>query len=439
MSALTILLQELKRNRIVNDIVRRPPFVYKSLVNDFTRVERFALDERRVFHDGRLRNILALARRLPAYSSVEGEAYGDFPILEKSRIRDCPEDFLRTVPIRSFGQTGGTSGTPLEVWRSPASVVAEQVCIDRLVARSGLSLARARIAVLRGDNVKSLEDRAPPFWIADQGGKRLVMSSNHLVSETASHYLNALKEFQPDILYVYPTTLSALLAQMKEGARLPSTLRLVLSSSEVLSDELRNELRTRFGIDSYDYYGQAERINFAYSTNSGTYFFEPAYGSTELRFSRHEEDADIYEIIGTSFWNRAQVLVRYRTGDLARLPKGIVAKQIERITLGLDPFLGIVGRDKDYLISPDGARLVGLDHIPRGVGGILQMQIVQQGPAQVYINVLPGSSYTQATEDLIIANARAKILLSMSVELRVVRELQHTAQGKTPFVLRSGQ
>ena len=62
----------------------------------------------------------------------------------------------------------------------------------------------------------------------------------------------------------------------------------------------------------------------------------------------------LYEIVGTSFWNRTMPLVRYRTGDLVRLPATWGRREREEVTLGLRSFTGVLGREQEILVCPRG-------------------------------------------------------------------------------------
>ena len=162
----------------------------------------------------------------------------------------------------------------------------------------------------------------------------------------------------------------------------------------------------------------------------------PACGHVELQWSHAGDQHDFYEVIGTSFWNSAQPMVRYRTGDLARIPKEATAEERRAICRGLKPFHGIGGRSGDYLVSPDGTLLLGIDHIPRGIVEAVQMQVHQTSRERVEIWVVPSEAYGAGAGARIMSNARKKIPQNMEVEVIVKSTLFRTERGKTPLVIR---
>lgn len=150
-----------------------------------------------------------------------------------------------------------------------------------------------------------------------------------------------------------------------------------------------------------------------------------------------EEDGTVlYEIVGTNLWNWRMPLVRYRSGDLVRLPKGVSEQQLEAICYGVEPFGGVLGRQGDYLVSPDGAHLMGIDHIPRDVEHVVRMQVIQESLHRVRILVVPTDGFNEQDRRQILHNASLKLPAEMQVSIEIVQELERTAQNKTPFVIR---
>jgi phenylacetate-CoA ligase len=64
-----------------------------------------------------------------------------------------------------------------------------------------------------------------------------------------------------------------------------------------------------------------------------------------------------------------------------------------------------VGRTGDYLVSPDGARLMGIDHIPGSIHNIVRMQVFQERADAVRLIVRRNGSDRSA----ILANAAKKV------------------------------
>ena len=424
----------LKRLRAGDGLIRRSPAWYGAATRLFDRLERASLDERRTWTEERLNSVLIAAHRTSYGRTImAGESISDWPILEKDSVRAAPAAFVcGGMRIASHAATSGTTGVPLEVWRSFRSVAVEQAAIDRLLTRLGIRLRASKVAVLRGDNIKDPSDRLPPFWISVAGGRRLVFSSNHLSEETVADFAAALIRFEPDVLYAYPTTLESLcclLQRSEHGVSIPATL----CSSETVSESTWQLAAEVLDARLVDYYGLAERVSFAYAFQPSHYRFLPGYSYNELMPLGGDEHSDVYELVARCLWNLKMPLVRFRTGDLVRLIPG---SDPIAVSYGTDSFLGVVGRSDDYLVAPDGAHLMGIDHIPRGIRDIARMQVIQERRDAVRIVVVPVNASAGVDAEAIRANAAKKLPPTMSISIEVRPELERGASGKVPFVIR---
>jgi phenylacetate-CoA ligase len=202
-------------------------------------------------------------------------------------------------------------------------------------------------------------------------------------------------------------------------------------SSEVLHVQTWDLVKTTMKTNLVDHYGQAERVAFAYALEPSSYRFLPGYSFNEL-LPTGDRDDGTFEIVATALWNLAMPIVRYRTGDLVRLDP---SADVDRVRFGLDLFDEIVGRESDYLLSPEGAPLIAVNHIPRGVEHVVRTQFVQQG-SDVCIYVIAAEGFDASDRDLLLSNAARKLPPSMNVRVEVISELFRHTSGKVPFIVR---
>ena len=154
----------------------------------------------------------------------------------------------------------------------------------------GRSIASERVAVLRGDDIEDPRDRAAPFWISAAGGRRLVFSSNHLNIETVADFAAALDQFQPHVLYAYPTTLESLCGLLQSSGHSVS-VPVTVCSSETIPERTWRLAADVLGSRLVDYYGLAERVSFAYAFEPDSYRFLPGYSYNELLPCGGDSDA----------------------------------------------------------------------------------------------------------------------------------------------------
>ena len=441
MSVTTHFAGFMKRHVLGPSLIRRNPFLYGRTRATVDQSEHMDFAQRRAWADQHLHRTLELASRTRYGRSVGGGSeLASWPMLDKERLRGNLESFTTGNTLFSApAVTGGTTGNPLRLVRSMRGVVFEQACLDWLIKRLGADPVKDRVALLRGDNIKDPTDLKPPHWVTNNGGRSMVFSSNMLGRETIVDYVRALQDFSPTMLCAYPTSLECLCRLIREH-NLKLHIPCVLTSSEVLKSEAWSLARETLGCELIDYYGQAERVAFAYANAPREYHFMPTYSYVE--FIPYKVDAigeaahvGVYEIVGTTYWNDLMPLVRYRTGDLVRLPEHWGARELEEVALGLRPFNGVLGREQEILVCPKGVRLTGIDHIPRHVENILRIQVIQESLHEVCILVLPAPGFGERDAAQLLQNAREKVPDSIRLRVETAQWLERTPRGKTPLVI----
>lgn len=431
---MTVLIANLKHLGLSDRFIRRNALWYARPRRLLSEFEQLDVAERRRWRDERVRRILAAAGRTAYGRRVGAPPFlEDWPVLEKEALRESPEAFLaRPAWLAVAATTSGTTGTPLCLRRSLSNVAYEQAVLDHLLARAGICPETCRAAVLRGDDVKDPGDREPPYWRLASAGRRLVFSSNHLDRGTVNAFVEALQRFAPDVLFAYPSVLESLCSLMLERGL---TLRIKLSAcgSEVLTKATAEMAHAALGTRVVGYYGQAERVAWAYGDPHHGFRFLPSYSVNELRFVESCGELDTYEILGTGLWNTAMPLVRYATGDQIRVYKGTSPQAVAD---GRERFPEILGRSADYIVSPSGARLIAINHIPRSVPHVVRTQFVQESPSSVRLLVIAAPGFDEGCRKLLLQHARLKMPPSMSIRIETTSALVRNRTGKAPLVVR---
>lgn len=417
-------------------LVRRFPPLYRAYRRQLRTFDASDLAGRLALQGRLVDRTLAAAAKMPGYGGLShGGKLAGFPLLTKDQLRSAPENYMARAGLLSVdAATSGSSGIPLSLKRSFASVVFEQAALDHIVALAGADFARDKVAVLRGGSIKDPSDRDPPYWRTEGGGRVLNFSVAHLNAATAPVFLDALETFAPDILWVYPSALEMLTAFLeRDGRRLG--VRVILSSSEVLTDDVRRKAETLFGACVADYYGQAERACLAYALEAGAYRFMPAYGAVEFEPAEGGEGSRL-RLIATNLRNATQPLLRYDTGDIIVAKEALDEAGLQELALGCRSFTRIDGRESDYLIAPDGSRLIGMNHVPRQIAGLVQMQLRQTEPDRVVVLAVAEGLPNDVLQAAITAKVRARLPNTMRVELRFCDAIAREKSGKMPLVVR---
>jgi len=441
MSATLAFVDRLKRHVVGDSLVRRNPFYYERSRRVVDRLEGMDFEGRRRWNREQLARTLIAAQRTEYGRAVAGTSdFETWPLMDKELLRDRLDAFTTGREWFSApANTGGTAGVPLKLVRSLDGIVFEQAAIDRMVRGLGLNPREASSAVLRGDNLLDPRTLLSPDGVSANGGRARIFCAHSVSAANAGRIVDALEKFAPQLVCAYPSALEALCRLLVEQGR-KLEIPAVLVSSEVLKPEAWELAREVLGCRIADYYGQSERVAFAYAFEPREYRFLPGYSYVE--FVHHESPLlpagspdRLYEIIGTTYWNSLMPLVRYRTGDLVRLPASWGERELEELALGLRTFRGLLGRQQEVIVCPAGVRLTGLESMPHDVEHVVRIQVVQETLSKARILVVPAPGFCETDAERLLANARAKVPCDVSFTVEVANWLERTPRGKTPLIV----
>lgn len=355
-----------------------------------------------------------------------------FPILTKDEVVKAGRSLISTKYPRLLlrtAVTGGTTGTPLHVWRTPFSIGDEHAFLRRQWDWAGIGL-RDRTAYLSWREVCKPSCSDGPLHAYDPFMKELILSTYHLSPATVGDYVRLIKHYGIKALVGYPSAI-AFVARwcLSSGIRVP--LQAVLTTSETLSWEMRECIGSSFSCSVFDYYGSAERVCCIHTCPCGTYHIVPEYGYVELRPEDGIEGRG-FRVIATGFWNLAMPLLRYDTGDVVEPSDG------ECCCGRLFPVVtAVLGRSGDTIVTPSG-RLLGatlMARVARGMSNILEVQFCQDAVNHLEFRYVPGAGFS--AQDLLHFQARMSHYLGSEVQItyRQTDRVERTTSGKAPFIL----
>ncbi|WP_374582196.1 phenylacetate--CoA ligase family protein [Pseudoduganella sp.] len=361
-----------------------------------------------------------------------------FPVVDKATLLDHPQALYPNGgakrPWQALGKTSGTTGTPLVVIRSLASVQMEQAFIKRHWTWGGFVDGMPR-AALRGDMVADLERTEPPFWFENRYNRQLLLSSRHLTDGCVGAIIDKLRDFAPAMLQAYPSTAYTLAQHLRRRGQVLD-IPVIFTASEPLYPHQQELICAYLGGKIMDMYGMAERVAFATQCEYGSLHVNPDYSHVEI-LDQHGEPTDgVGQVVGTTLHNLAMPLVRYRLSDRTRWKPGRCA--CGRPFPMIEP---VTGKLEDRITGGDGSEVSAsvLTFAFKGVEHVRKSQVAQVGPGHWELRLVPDHGFSQADEEKLLHNIHH--LVDPTVRVSIVRRdaLPDTAAGKFRWVVNEWQ
>ena len=254
------------------------------------------------------------AKRRRLGDRASWEHLENWPVLEKDVLRRDSRAFVAyDCDLRRMSPEGtsGTSGTPLQLWRSRAAM-RQWYALFEARSRLWYGVSRdTRWAILGGRLVAPVEQSKPPFWVWNAPLRQLYMSVYHLAPRLAEYYLDALKQYRVEYIVGYPSALEVLADAVLRRGRSDLRQLVVIANAEPLDHGQREKIRRAFQCPARETYGMSEIVAAAGECESGTLHLWPEAGYLEFLADG--------ELIATSLLDADMPLIRYRTGDRCRV------------------------------------------------------------------------------------------------------------------------
>ena len=368
------------------------------------------------------------AQRRRRGDSSSWEQLENWPILEKEALRSHPRAFVADdceTRRMSHAYTSGTTGTPIELWRSRATMrTLYALSTARTRGWHGVK-HEDRWAKLGGQVVTPAHQQEPPFWVWNGALNQLYMSSYHLSPNLIEHYLDALVKHRIKYLFGYTSSVFALAQEMVRLKRNDIKLKVVITEGEPLFAHHRSVIREAFQCPVNETYGMGELVTAASECSAGTLHQWPEIGHVEVvEDTTPVSDEDFGELVCTSLLNSDMPLIRYRVGDRGRLTTHASCECGRTL-----PAIDIVEAGSyDLLITQDGRRILGLEDIFFKMP-VRQAQIVQERLDLIRARYVPAPGFTSDSARAIVRAVQAR-MKGVQVILEPVGDIPRGANGK---------
>jgi phenylacetate-CoA ligase len=350
-----------------------------------------------------------------------------FPVLSKKDVMEA-EDSIVSAKYRKWtlraARTGGTTGTPLVIYRNWFSIGNEHAFVRRQWDWAGIGL-RDKCAYLTGRLIVKPDQKNGRLYAYDPIMKELILSTYHLSRRTAEEYAAVIENYDVEAIVGYPSAVY-LLARTCLDSGIKLTLKSALTSSETLTKSMKDTITEAFDCRVFDFYGGAERVCYIFTCERGRYHIIPEYGLTEL-IGIGGPDDNRCSVVATGFWNMAMPLIRYETGDIV-----IKSDDICPCGRAFPAIESISGRQADVVRTSSGREFGAaiLTHLLYGTNNIIESQIIQDTLEHITIEYVPSARFTETDRDNLRSLIVKHLPRELIVDLREVAAVSRTRSGK---------
>ncbi len=419
---------------------------FHRLVKEFRSREDWTGEQFKAHQDMQFRKIMSAAWKSPYYRQSFLEAgitrgraslaeLTKLPFLSKESLRLYARELITQEPLPSgtiVQKTSGTTGTPTDIYYTP-QFHALELAVPEARNLNWASVRYSDRRVMFGvRKVCRFDQRQPPFWRYSPFEDLAYASIYHLSPDFLPCYIEFLRSFKPAVVMGYPSALYTVARYALEHGDLPAPAKGVFTTSETVTDQMREAIESAWQCRLYDRYGAVEGCMFASQCEYGRYHISPEVGIIEILDSQGNpcRPGVIGEVVCTGLQNSLQPLIRYRVGDAARWSEN------QWCECGREfPILeSIEGRFEDICYTPDGRQMLRFDTVFKGVTNLKEAQVVQKSPDAFVINVIPGEKFDHQDISRLQSNMRLHAgEVKTSVEL--VSAIPRSSAGKFRAVI----
>jgi phenylacetate-CoA ligase len=407
------------------------------------RWDRKKIDE---YQDRKLINIVRhAAEHVPYYRNLFKEVNLDpykfrgredmqrIPMLDKQTLRIRQDEFIADNASQygiSWDSTSGSTGTPLHFIEDNLTKASKLAVVLRSYQWAGY---------LPGKKTFSLQSYTfgdpASFTKYFPFAKLWRFDAKKLKKETALELLDLIDRERPSVFIGYPFSIFMLTQFAEREGRSIHPIGSIVTAGETLSERRRELLEAAYKCKVYDFFSHHENVAIITECKNQTRHIceDFAYNEIVDESGNDASEKGTGELVGTGFYNYAMPLIRYRIGD-----KVILDSKNDACGCGRHFRIvkEIVGRQNDYLETPDG-RLLGnvLEHSVDNAKGVMLSQCVQDAIDHMYVNLIVEKEFNEESRIELEKGLRKRLGNEIKIDFKVVSQLERSKSGKTPFII----
>lgn len=368
-------------------------------------------------------------------STFSIERLKELPFLEKQTFREIGTTELLSTQLEPNGEflfSSGSTGTPTQTRYSTAMHQRYFAIFERSINYcAGIDYKVPR-GVIGGRRIIREGVSKGPYYRYNSIEKQTYFSAYHISAKTAVNYLEGMIKNGVEYMTGYASANYFLARFIEEAGLKAPKLRAVLTSSEKLTDEMRDTFRRVYNCETFDAYNGVDLCNLISECEHHNLHVVPDVGIVEIIHpdGTHCKPGETGEIISTGLLNFDQPLIRYRMGDYVKLSANQQCQCLRKMPV-IDE---IVGRMEDTVYGSDGREMVRFHGIFINVPSIIEAQVIQYTLTDFEIKMVVSQKPTE--EEILLIRKRMKSQLGeINLNITIVDSIKKNSNGKFKAVV----
>ena len=301
-----------------------------------------------------------------------------------------PESFIaRGYDIEKLlrRRTSGSSGSPLNVYYTPADRIYRTILHLRILFYNGMRFRDRMAHISDSRNVPNYR----------YGFQKLGFLPKEFIyaADPAAEQLDQLGKINPAVIYSYASSMVLLSSEVEKRGHSPVKPRLVFTTGELLNPDDRELINRAFSVRLRDILGIVEMGDVAWQCPQvqGYHLSIDSFLAEVESDGKEAEPGQAGRLVLTNLHSRAMPFIRYEVGDVVTAPReepcpcGCAFPRIDVLQ----------GRADDWLYSADGKRVSPLIFVIASIPGVQQYRMIQKAYEHIIVEILPGVGFNQET------------------------------------------
>jgi phenylacetate-CoA ligase len=367
-----------------------------------------------------------------SYQGISGPDFQstDLPILTKQTVVEQREVMVAGGPGQAglkLGYTGGSTGKPLAFYYTDEKTEHMRAGMMRSYRWAGWRPGD-KVLNFWGARQDVRKPRTPGDRLRRYAAAEQTLSAFEFIETELLNWARRIQSWKPALLQGYASILAELaLFVQHNNMRMPSTIKGIFSTAEVLYDWQRTAIESAFSCTLFNQYGSREVPNIGLQCRHGNFHI-----FSDLVKLESIPVAGEQRLLVTSLTNHVMPMIRYELGDLGRLQAGQCSCGSPFPMMALD-----VCRKNDLVVLPAGRKIYPsyFVHLLDGQSGIEQFQFVQTGTDSMVLRLCARQDVADVVEQALRLRLQTDLGNDVTFQVERVAAIPRSRSGKHRFVI----